>query len=188
MPERNLEFGKYGARGIRGSEAIARQLDRLVGYIRTPITQARGLRARLAYITGSKARREQAIAAGLTPKSLSAWQRGVRKPNRASLQRIEETYRAMRRRNVQRDLIRRLNRGGRGTQVEFHPVNQSAVRQSHVRPVEMRRLNIRRWDDMVRAWAEDNDDQLHDAYIDQITDLGSQWGQYEYVTNVGFAA
>ncbi|TRO55669.1 transcriptional regulator, partial [Streptomyces sp. IB201691-2A2] len=27
-----------------------------------------------------------------------------------------------------------------------------------------------------------------EAWVDQVVDLGSQWGQYEYVTNVGFAA
>lgn len=31
MPEPNLEFGKYGARGIKGHEAVARQLDALAG-------------------------------------------------------------------------------------------------------------------------------------------------------------
>jgi hypothetical protein len=36
MPERNIEFGKYGARGIKGHEAVARQLDALAGYIATP--------------------------------------------------------------------------------------------------------------------------------------------------------
>ncbi|MDH6565108.1 hypothetical protein M2160_000129 [Streptomyces sp. SAI-117] len=36
MPERNIEFGKYGARGIKGHEAVARQLDALAGHIATP--------------------------------------------------------------------------------------------------------------------------------------------------------
>ncbi|MGW2190533.1 transcriptional regulator, partial [Streptomyces sp. NPDC001719] len=31
MPERNLDFGKFGARGIKGSEAVARKLDELAG-------------------------------------------------------------------------------------------------------------------------------------------------------------
>ena len=47
MPERNIEFGKFGARGIKGHEAVARQLDQLAGYIATPITARRGLSARI---------------------------------------------------------------------------------------------------------------------------------------------
>jgi hypothetical protein len=47
MPEKNIDFGKFGARGIRGSDAVARQLDRLAGHIVTPVTAKRGLMARL---------------------------------------------------------------------------------------------------------------------------------------------
>ncbi|MEV3861627.1 transcriptional regulator, partial [Streptomyces sp. NPDC050095] len=36
MPERNKEFGKFGAQGIKGFEAVARQLDRLADFISTP--------------------------------------------------------------------------------------------------------------------------------------------------------
>ncbi|MGW0087142.1 transcriptional regulator, partial [Streptomyces sp. NPDC003393] len=36
MPERSIEFGRYGARGIKGYEAVARQLDALAGFIATP--------------------------------------------------------------------------------------------------------------------------------------------------------
>ena len=38
------------------------------------------------------------------------------------------------------------------------------------------------------AWAAGDDEGLDDAWVDQIADLGAQWGQYEYVTNIGFAA
>ncbi|WSD66282.1 hypothetical protein OG978_01860 [Streptomyces sp. NBC_01591] len=38
-----------------------------------------------------------------------------------------------------------------------------------------------------RASASGDQQGLDDAWED-IVDLGSQWGQYEYVTNVGFAA
>ena len=53
MPERTIHFGAYGARGIKGHEAVARQLDALAGFIATPITQKRGLMARLHYLTRS---------------------------------------------------------------------------------------------------------------------------------------
>lgn len=49
MPERNIEFGKYGVRGLKGHEAGTRQLDHLAGYIATPVTARRGLMARLHY-------------------------------------------------------------------------------------------------------------------------------------------
>lgn len=38
MPQKNVEFGKYGAQGIKGSDAVARRLDYLVDFIATPAT------------------------------------------------------------------------------------------------------------------------------------------------------
>ncbi|MGW2964950.1 transcriptional regulator [Streptomyces sp. NPDC001220] len=191
MPERNLDFGKFGARGIKGHEAVARQLDALAGYVATPITARRGLLARLHYLTRSDRARTAAAAAGLTatPRTIRAWLAGTRQPSRASLAAIEQAYRAVRRENVARYLLARLNRDGRGTRVEFHPLNQSQVSRPQQRVVEYRTLNVRRWDRIVAAWAADDDDALDNAWVDDaVVDLGSQWGQYEYVTNIGFAA
>lgn len=190
MPERNLEFGKYGARGLKGHEAVARQLDDLAGYIATPVTVRRGLLARLHYLTRSDHARTAARAAGLTvtDRTLRAWLEGRRSPSRKNLDRIERAYRSVRRENVARYLLARLNREGRGTRVEIHPLNQSQVSRPHQRAVEFRHLNVRRWDRIVAAWAAGNDRELDEAWVDQVIDLGSQWGQYEYVTNVGFAA
>ncbi|MFD5430263.1 transcriptional regulator [Streptomyces sp. NPDC127084] len=187
MPERNIDFGKFGARGIKGHEAVARQLDALAGYIATPITARRGLLARLHYLTRTDHAQAAARAAGLTVtgRTLRAWLAGARTPSRASLAAIEQAYRAVRRENVARYLLARLNRG---TRVEIHPLNQSQVGRPYQRPVEFRTLNVRHWDRIVAAWAADDDQELDDAWIDQVADLGSQWGQYEYVTNVGFAA
>ena len=94
----------------------------------------------------------------------------------------------MRRENVARYLTARLNRDGRGTRVEIPPANQSQVDRPRQRVVAFRTMNVRRWDRIVAAWAAGDDQELDDAWIDQVVDLGSQWGQYEYVTNVGFAA
>ncbi|MCX4564667.1 transcriptional regulator [Streptomyces phaeochromogenes] len=190
MPERNIEFGKYGAHGIKGHEAVARQLDALAGYIATPITARRGLQARLHYLTRSDHARQAARAAGLTvtDRTLRAWQAGTRTPSRRNLAAIEQAYRTVRRENVARYLTARLNREGRGTRVEIHPLNQSAVDRPRQRAVEFRSMNVRRWDRIVAAWAAADDQELDDAWVDQVVDLGSQWGQYEYVTNVGFAA
>lgn len=94
----------------------------------------------------------------------------------------------MRRHNVARYLLKRLNRDGRGTRVEIHPLDQSRVPRPLQRVVEHRTMNVRRWDRIVGSWAAGDHQSLDAAWQDTIVDLGSQWGQYEYVTNVGFAA
>ncbi|MEV8086479.1 transcriptional regulator [Streptomyces nigra] len=191
MPERNLEFGKYGAQGVKGYEAVARRLDALAGFVATPITQRRGLLARLHYLTRTEHARRAARAAGLTvtDRTLKAWLAGRRSPSRRNLEHIEAAYRSVRRHNVARYLLARLNREGRGTRVEFHPVNQSQVDRPRQRVVEYRTLNVRHWDRIVEAWAEDDPAALDEAWVNDATvDLGSEWGQYEYVTNIGFAA
>ncbi|WP_138957293.1 transcriptional regulator [Streptomyces sp. YIM 121038] len=191
MPERNDEFGKYGARGIKGHEAVARQLDRLAGFIATPITVRRGLVARLHYLTRTERSREAAREAGLTvtDRTVKAWLEGKRSPSKRNLERIEAAYRAVRRRNVARYLLARLNRDGRGTRVEFHPLNQSQVERPRQRVVEFRTLNVRHWDRIVEAWVRGDGASLDEAWVDDaVVDLGSQWGQFEYVSNIGFAA
>lgn len=82
MPERNVDFGKFGAIGIKGHEAVARQLDALAGYIATPVTAQRGLLARLHYLTRTDHARAAARAAGLTvtDRTLQAWLNGKRQP------------------------------------------------------------------------------------------------------------
>ncbi|MFF5474861.1 transcriptional regulator [Streptomyces achromogenes] len=190
MPEHTIDFGKYGAQGIKGHQAVARQLDALADFIASPVTTRRGLLARLHYLTRTPHARAAARDAGLTvtDRTLKAWLQGTRNPTRHNLARIEAAYRTVRRHNVARYLLARLNRTGRGTRVEIHPLNQSGVSTAHQRVVEFRTLNIRRWEAIINAWSTGNDQALDDAWIEQITDLGSQWGQYEYVTNIGFAA
>ncbi|AVH54841.1 MULTISPECIES: transcriptional regulator [Streptomyces] len=190
MPERNIEFGKFGARGIKGYEAVARQLDVLAGYITTPVTARRGLLARLHYLTRTDHARAAAREAGLTvtDRTVNAWLQGKRIPSKKNLHLIETAYRAVRRHNVARYLLGRLNAEGRGTRVEIHPLNQSQVPRPRQRVVGYRSLNVRQWDRVVEAWANDDAQALDDAWVEKIVDLGSQWGQYEYVTNVGFAA
>ncbi len=93
----------------------------------------------------------------------------------------------MRRQNVARYLLQRLNSRG-GTRVEIHPFNQSQVDRRFQRVLEYRTLNIRQWDTIIRAWAANDIGALDDAWVDSIVDLGSQWRQYEYVSSIGFAA
>lgn len=189
MPDRTHDFGHYGARGERGSEAAARVLDSLAGYIASPVTTPRGLFARLRYLTRSAAGHDAIREAGITvtPRTLKAWLDGRQRPNKANLAKIDTAYRTLRRHNVARYLLGRLNAGG-GTRVEIHPLDQSHVPIPHQRVLEYRRLNIRNWDAIIGAWAASDTRALDDAWTDQIVNLGSQWGKYEYVTSVGFAA
>ncbi|MDG4857477.1 transcriptional regulator [Streptomyces sp. T-3] len=191
MPDHTHEFGLFGARGTKGSEFVARRLDDLAGFIATPITAKRGLLARLHYLTKTPHAREAARGAGLTvtERTLKAWLEGKRQPSKKNLDKIETAYRTVRRQNVARHLLKRLNRDGRGTRVEIHPLNQSQVARPHQRVVPFRDINVRRWDRIVSAWAAGDEQGLGDVWTtDVLPDLGSQWGAYEYCTNVGFAA
>ncbi|MER5950308.1 transcriptional regulator [Streptomyces sp. NPDC001904] len=191
MPDRNMEFGKFGAQGVKGYEAAARQLDALVEFIATPVTQRRGMLARLHYLTRSERAKTAARAAGLnvTDRTLKRWAEGKAAPSKKSLAQLEAAYLQVRRHNVARHLLQRLNKDGRGTRVEFHPLNQSQVNRPHVRAVSFRTLNVRNWERMVEAWAADDDEAMDAAWFDDITaDLGSDYGAYEYVMNIGFAA
>ncbi|MFJ4879857.1 transcriptional regulator [Streptomyces sp. NPDC088745] len=190
MPQKNLRFGLFGARGIKGGDAVAAQLDRLAGGIATPVTSKRGWTARLNYLTRTDHARAAAKAAGLTvtDRTLKAWRGGKRTPSKASLQKIERAYTAVRRQNVAKHLLKRLNRDGRGTRIEIHPLNQSQVPQRNKRVLTHRTMNVRKWDRLVGAWAAGDSRELEAGWDDAIGDLGSDWGGYEYVTNVGFAA
>lgn len=190
MPQKNVEFGKYGAQGIKGSDAVARRLDYLVDFIATPVTAKRGLLARLNYLTRSTRTLQTARQLGLTvtDRTLNAWRAGTQRPTKANLERIETVYRRVRRHHVARHLLTRLNSGG-GTRVEIHPLNQSQVARPHQRVVEYRKMNVRRWDAIATAWANNDPRALDEAWTtDVLPDLGSQWGQYEYVSSIGFAA
>ncbi|MYS83505.1 hypothetical protein [Embleya scabrispora] len=193
MPYRSLEPGKYGMRGTRASALAAERLDELADGITSPVDTERGLAARLRYLTASRAGYAAMDAAGITvtSRTLAAWLAEEQFPTRANLRRIEAAYRDLRRRNVARSLIRRLNNNGRGTRVELHPHDQSGVREPHRRAgvAAHRSVNVRRWDAIVRAWAAGDEPTLDDLWTDEVlADLGSDWGGYEYATAVGFAA
>jgi hypothetical protein len=188
MPDRTHDFGRYGAEGRRGSEAAAGVLDSLAQGIASPVTTRRGLAARLRYLTRSQPGRDAMREAGIavTRRTLKAWLEGRQRPNRANLAKIDTAYWTLRRQNVARYLLGRLNANG-GTRVEIHPLDQTRVPVPHRRVLEYRRLNIRHWDAIVNAWSRGDTQSLDNAWIDQMVNLGSQWGKYEYVSSVGFA-
>ena len=189
MPDRTHEFGIFGADGTLGSAAVAAVLDTLAGFFASPVHTKRGLAARLRYLTTSQAGTQAMLEAGLTarPRTLKAWLAGKQTPTRKNLALIDDAYKTLRRRNIARYLLGRLNARG-GTRVELHPLNQSGVELPRQRSLEFRSLNIRRWDEIVASWADGDAQALDDAWTDQITDLGSDWGKYEYVNSVGFSA
>lgn len=189
MPEHTHDFGYYGARGVRGSNAVQARLDELAGGITSPVDSERGLHARLRYLTSSPAGYQAMEQAGIQvqPRTLRAWLAEEQTPSRANLARIDAAYTVLRRENVARHLLQRLNTGG-GTRVEIHPVNQAEVQRQHQRVIPHRRMNIRRWDNLVAAWAAGDDEQFAHVWDDHLTDIGSEWGKYEFVAAVGFAA
>jgi hypothetical protein len=191
MPDRTVQFGVLRAQGVKGSTAAAGVLDRLAleGGIASPVTTRRGLNARLNYLTHSAAGYEAMRDAGITvtSRTLRAWVRRRQTPSPANRARIDAAYRAYRRRNVARHLLQRLNARG-GTRVEIHPLDQSRVLDRHRRVLDFRRINIRRWDRIIDAWQAGDDTALADAWDDNLPDLGSDWGKYEYVSAVAFSA
>ncbi|MFD5079659.1 transcriptional regulator [Streptomyces sp. NPDC058371] len=196
MPGRNIDFGQYGARGVRSSLAAAHVLDTLGGGITSPVTTRRGLAARLRYMTRSQHARNLMVSEGLnpSPKTLTNWLDGTQEPKASNLALIDQTYRRMRRHNVARYLLQRLNAGG-GTRVEIHPADDTFVQRRYRRPDKnMRKINIRRWDHIVAAWADGawekgSETPLDDAWINELSDaIGSDWGAYEYSKSLGFNA
>ncbi|MFF7953927.1 transcriptional regulator [Streptomyces griseorubiginosus] len=196
MPDRNIDFGHYGATGELSSLAAARVLDNLAGGITSPVTTRRGLTARLRYMTRSEHARDLMASEGLNPsrETLSKWLDGTQHPKPSNLVLIDRTYRRMRRYNVARYLLQRLNAGG-GTRVEIHPADDTFVQDRHRRrDKQMRKINIRNWDRIIQAWADGvwekgNEKPLDNAWVDELRDaLGSDWGAYEYCKSLGFNA
>jgi hypothetical protein len=185
------EYSKYQARGIPGAEALTAELNRIIREtgIRSPIDTRRGLNARLHYLD-SPAGRNALKDAGVRPATLRRWQTGKAFPSRKSRERIEKAYRTLRSHNMLRSgaLTKRLNQQGAGTRVEIYPVDQTAVRTPHRRDVQQRSIRILDWHDIVSAWDTGDTARLEAAWDDIITDLGSEYDAYAYVSGVGIAA
>jgi hypothetical protein len=182
-----------GMDGRPGWEWAAKRLDELARHIASPLTSRRGWMARVHYLLshrgGELALRQAGVT--VTQRTLKRWQAGRQVPRPGNLERIEAAYTGLRRRNVAASLIRRLNRGGRGTAVEIFPHDQSGVAQPHRRwnVATYRRVNVRHWEDIVESWAEQDEMALRGAWEDAVLDeIGSDWGGYEFCNGVGFAA
>lgn len=191
MAGRWMDFGKYGANGAPGAEALGIAMEGMVRGISSPVDSERGLAARLNYLTKSDAGYEAMDRAGVhvSPRTLMAWLAEERIPNKANLARLDAAYWDLRRRNVAADLKHRLNNNGRGTRVEINPVNQGGVEQKYRRDLAPRSISVRGvWDRAVDAWMDDDLAEL-DAVWDEILDLiGSDYDGYSYVSSIGWSA
>jgi hypothetical protein len=128
-------------------------------------------------MTRSEHARTLMASEGLNPsrETLSKWLDGTQQPKASNLALIDQTYRRMRRHNVARYLLQRLNAGG-GTRVEIHPADDTFVQERHRRrDKQMRKINIRKWDRIIAAWADGawekgNEEPLDDAWVDELRD------------------
>jgi hypothetical protein len=187
------DFGQFGAEGVPGWAALAQQLDQLVAAtgIKSPVTSRRGLTARLHYLDSTRGRAAlEAAGVKARPSVLRAYAAGTRRPRPATLERIDRAYREHRKANLIRSgaLKRHLDNNGRGTRMEIYPVDQRNVRPTRRRDIQQRTITVRYvWNDMVDAWADENEQALDEIWDDIISTLDSDYDAYSYVTAVGFA-
>ncbi|MEU9705806.1 hypothetical protein [Streptomyces sp. NPDC047981] len=187
------DFGRYNARGIKGGEALILELNRIVysSGISSPVTSHRGLSARLRYLD-SAAGREALKNQGVTSRTIKSWMRGKSKPSKANLERIDSAYWERRRANLIRSgwLKRHLDNNGRGRRMEIYPVDQTQVPEQRRRPtLSQRSITVRYiWNDLVDAYADQDDELMDEIWDDVITDLDSDYAAYAYVASVGIGA
>jgi len=198
-------FGAYGADrdpgNVHGSVALARAmedaLERMIvaGGIKSPATTRRGLMARMKYLTGTRGGPQAMAETGVTatPATIRAWTKGKQRPKPANLEAIDTAYWNLRARNVLANpgaLKQHLNRGGHGTRMEIHPINQAVVDEPARRNnLRVRRLHIRYiWDAAVDALVDGDLSALDDVWDDVIAELDSDWGAYTYVAHIGLGA
>ncbi|TDC18420.1 transcriptional regulator [Streptomyces sp. 8K308] len=189
MAGRWANFGFYGARGVPGWVALGREMDRNVTGIKSPVESARGLSARLRYLTKSSAGMDAMRRAGITvpQRRIDAWVAKTVRPNKANLQRIDSAYWDLRRRNLGVEWQRRL--ADRGTRIEIHPVDQRDVLPGRERSIPVRRITVRGhriWDDIIQAWIDEDGQMLDIVWDEIITDIGSDYDSYSYVSSIGF--
>lgn len=198
-------FNHYGAGrdpgNIHGREALGRALEdaleRMIidGGIKSPASTRRGITARMRYLTTTSGGAQAMAEAGITATrpTLRAWTRGTRRPRPENAEAIDTAYWNLRAANVRFNpgaFKQHLNRGGRGTQVEIRPVDQTLV-DDHARRdnLELRRVQVRYvWDAAVDAMFAADLAELEQIWDDIIADLDSDWGAYTYVSHIGLGA
>ncbi len=198
-------FGRYGANldpsNVHGKIALGRALEdaleRMIveGGIKSPVTTRRGLMARMKYLTTHRGGLRALAEAGITATShtLRKWTGGKQTPKPANREAIDTAYWNLRAHNVMANphaFQQHLNRGGQGTKIEIHPINQDAVTPTRRRDnLRVRRFQVRYiWDDAVEAMVAGDVDKLEELWDDVIAELDSDWGAYTYVSHIGLGA
>ncbi|SEG85212.1 hypothetical protein SAMN05216223_1238 [Actinacidiphila yanglinensis] len=198
-------FGTYGAGrdpgNIHGRAALGRALEDVLermiidGGIKSPATTRRGLKARMKYLTTTQGGAQAMADAGITASraTLRAWTTGRQRPRPGNIEAIDTAYWNLRATNVLANpggLKQHLNRGGQGTRVEIHPINQDVVDEhARRRNLRVRRIQVRYvWDAAVDALIAGDTDELEQIWDDIIADLDSDWGAYTYVSHIGLGA
>jgi hypothetical protein len=179
--------------GVFGGRAVFDQLDRLAGGVRSDVGTERGLSARLHYLTKSGRGFEAMDRAGIdvTARTMASWLAEDHTPSKSNRAKIDEAYHALRKENIASLMKARLNNGGRGTRIEIHPEDQSSISEkaSYLRRnLNVRDINILDWDDIVDAWAADDDATMEVIWDEICDDAGTDGDAYQYVAGVGFAA
>lgn len=184
-----MGFGRLGAQGVPGAVALTATLDEIAQVTDLYKTREARLSRNLLYLTRSRTGYAYMRDCGirLEPRKITEWLAEERTPSPEQQRRLEEAFRRLRRRNMRASLTRRLNARG-GTRVEIHPVDQSDVDPQHQRTARWRHKNIYRWDPIVTAWSRSDLHDLSHQWQYVITDLGSDWRQYEHVAHLGFWA
>ncbi|MFD7978755.1 transcriptional regulator [Streptomyces sp. NPDC059071] len=187
--ERWGDLGLYGARGMSGGEALARQLDDRASGRLPSVNTPRGLAIRLRYLTWDNRGDQWLRRAGITAtdRTTARWKSGQQRPRPANLKKIDRAFWTCRRANLADYYKRRLWDDGRGTRIEIHPVDQKQVEPSRRRELRVRRINVRRqWAAIVDAWSSNDYAALDDLWQSIVSDLGSDHSAYSYVAHLGF--
>lgn len=181
--------GGLGARGVRGGDAIAAQLDQLAQE-----RNVKSFHAMISYLTRSPKGYAAMDAAGVVAgtRTQQRWLAEEQQPSKANRAAVERAYASLRRERLARGLRERLTRSG-GVQMEIQPVDQSKVPADHHRPLDSQ-LGQRKltptpteWDRIVDAWADDDVSELTDIYEGLAEEsLGSDYAAYGWVSSVGF--
>ncbi|AKA01196.1 hypothetical protein SAZ_42380 [Streptomyces noursei ZPM] len=185
----SMGFGRRGAQGVPGALALTATLDEISQVTDPYKTSEDRLRRNLLYLTRSRIGYVymQDCGVRLERRKITAWLAEDRTPSAEQQLSLEDAFRLLRRRNMAASLTRRLNADG-GTRMEIYPVDQSGVDPKHQRVARWRRKNIYRWDGIVEAWSRSDLQDLTHQWEDVISDLDSDWRQYEHVTHLGFWA
>ncbi|WP_332880928.1 transcriptional regulator [Streptomyces sp. NBC_00564] len=183
-------YGHYGAAGVSGGLALARQLDERAGINDLPpVSDPRGLAIRLRYLAWD----EQGLTwlrlaqITVTERTIARWNTARQRPLPANLEKIDRAFWACRRHNLVGYYKQRLWDGGRGTRIEIHPVDQQHVAPNRRRDLNLRTINVRTdWRRVVDAWNSGDQQALDDAWNSISDSLGSDHGAYRSVSYIGF--